>query len=68
RLVGRVLGVSNVESAVGWRADTMTRGRRPRFALFTSTGGEEGMRSVPPAATESDARDQDATSGDEGGV
>ena len=68
RLVGRVLGVSNVESAVGWRADTMTRGRRPRFALFTNTGGEEGIRSVPPAATESDARDQGATSSDEGGV
>ncbi|MGB9358140.1 MAG: CBS domain-containing protein [Acidimicrobiia bacterium] len=68
RLVGRVLGVSSVESAVRWKADTMARGRRPRFALFANTGGEEGTRSEAPAATELDDRDRGATSSDEGAV
>ena len=66
RLVRRVLGVSNVENAVEWRVDTMARGRRPRFALFANTGGEEDTRSAPSPATGLDARDQDTTSSDEG--
>ena len=57
RLVGRVLGVSSVQNAIEWRADTMARGRKPRFALFGDSGGGEDTRSAPPPAPEPDARD-----------
>ena len=66
RLVGRVLGVSDVESAVAWRADTMAPGRKPRFAFFTHTRGQEGTRSVPPTGTPPDPHDQSATTSDDG--
>lgn len=61
RLIGRILGVSGVESSVAWRADTIGRGRKPRFAFFTRTGGEEDTRSAGHTTSRPRAPDEDST-------
>ncbi len=65
RLIGRILGVSGVESSVAWRADTMFRGRKPRFALFTNAGEFERTRTAGRATARPSAPGQDSTGNNE---
>lgn len=51
RLAGKVLGVSRVESALTWEADTTHRRRIPPFGYFATRHRPEGRPKEPRRAT-----------------